>query len=187
MQGSDNPQAIEFFQLAIAASESPSKGLLDKLGREYMNAGRPLKSVETLKSAVKQYPNDPDLRQKLVGLQAALGLQREAAEHLQWLVQRGHGGVNLLVILSDLNRPQTVESTCEYALKHFPEDLRPQFSLASLDAYHSKWEDVVSKLTPVVKQHPDFLPAQALYVRAIVQLRRSGGTGRLVCVDTHRD
>jgi tetratricopeptide (TPR) repeat protein len=88
---------------------------------------------------------------------------------LQWLVQRGHGGVNLLVILSDLNRPQTVEPTCEYALKHFPDDVRPQFSLASLDAYHSKWEDAVTKLKPVIKQHPEFLPAQALYVRAIVQ------------------
>ena len=161
-------RATEFFDLAVRATDQPSKHLLNKLGQQWMNAGRPFDSIRALEIAVDKYPHDPELRTKLVGLQSALGMQHESAQHLQWLVQRGLGGLEFLVILSDLNRPQTVESTCNFALKQYPQDLRPKYSLARLPAYHSKWSDVAQQLKPVVKRHPDFLPAQALYGRALV-------------------
>ncbi len=170
VQGDDTSGSIKFYRLAIDASDDPSKRLWDKLGEQYVNAGRPFESVAVLKSAIARYPDETDLRQKLVGLQAAIGIEWEAAEHLQWLVQRGHGGLNLLIILSDLNRPQTVEATCKFALQHHPEDLRPQYSLARLPAYHSQWNEVAERLRPVIERHPDFVPASALYGRAIVEL-----------------
>ncbi len=169
-RGGDVTKSVGFYRLAVAANETPSKHLLNQLGQQYVNAGRPFDSVELMELAVERYPDDPELRRKLVGLQAALGIQWEAADNLQWLVQRGHGGLDLLVILSDLNRPQTVESTCRYALDHFPEDLRPKFSLACLPAYHSQWAEVAEQLRPVVERHPRFIPAQAFYGRALVEL-----------------
>ncbi len=170
LKANETKRAIEFFELAAGNSENPSKNLLNKLGREWMNVARPFESVKVLEDAIAAYPDDHELRQKLVGLQAALGMQDQSVQHLSWLVQRGHGGLSLLIILSDLNRPQTVESTCKYALEHYPQDLRPQYSLACLPAYHSKWADVASQLKPVIQRHPEFVPAQALYGRAIVQL-----------------
>ena len=169
----DATRAVELYELALAATEKPDADVLLKLGQEYVNVGRPFESIRVLKTAVEAYPDIVDYRMKLVGMQLALGLEFESRQQLQWLVQRGHGGLNLLIVLSDLSRPQTVESTCKYALKTYPADLRPQYSLARLPAYHSEWKKVAELLAPVVKQHPDFVPGQALYGRALYELQRT--------------
>lgn len=169
----DAARAVELYELALAATEVPDADVLLKLGQEYVNVGRPFESIRVLKVAVEAYPDVVDYRMKLVGMQMAVGLEFESRQQLQWLVQRGHGGLSLLIVLSDLSRPQTVESTCKYALKNYPADLRPNYSLARLPAYHSEWTKVAELLEPVVKQHPDFLPAQALYGRALHELQRT--------------
>ncbi|OUW84297.1 MAG: hypothetical protein CBD74_04535 [Saprospirales bacterium TMED214] len=168
----DATRAVELYELAIAMTETPDARVLLKLGQEYVNVGRPFESIRVLKAAVEAYPDVADYRMKLVGMQMAVGLEFESRQQLQWLVQRGNGGLNLLIVLSDLSRPQTVESTCNYALKTYPADLRPKYSLARLPAYHSEWKKVEELLRPVVKQHPDFLPGQALYGRALKELQR---------------
>ncbi len=170
IQRGHTDRAIEFLRLAIDSSDKPSSSTLDKLGQQFMNAGKPFDALDAAVLSVEHSPQDPVLRQKLVGLQASLGMQRDSADHLRWLVQRGSGNVNLLIILSDLNRPQTVEATCQYALKKNPDDLRPQYSLACLPAYHGKWSEVTEKLASVIDQHPQFVPAQALYGRGVVEL-----------------
>jgi tetratricopeptide (TPR) repeat protein len=170
VQGGDHRGALDFYQRAADASDAPSRSLLDKLGQLYMTAGRPFQSVAVLQTAIASYPDDAGFRQRLVGLLAALGLEAESVEHMQWLVQRGHGDVNLLIILSDLSRPQTVESTCRYALEQEPGDLRPWYSLARLPAYHGQWSEAAQQLKPVIERHPDFVSAHAHYARAIVEL-----------------
>jgi len=167
----DTTRAVELYELALAGTGTPDAGVLLKLGQEYMNVGRPFESIRVLKAAVEAYPEVVDYRMKLVGMQMAVGMEFESRQQLQWLVQRGNGGLNLLIVLSDLSRPQTVESTCKYALKTYPADLRPNYSLARLPAYHSEWKKVAELLAPVVQQHPDFLPGQALYGRALHELQ----------------
>lgn len=174
--GRDDPErAIEFYQAAMEASEKPTVELCDKLGRQWMAQGKPFESVAVLAAAVEIHPDVPSLRRDLGGLQASLGLERRAAKHFRWLVQRGHGGPNVLIMLSDLSRPQTDEATCEYALKRHPKDLRPQYSLARSPAYESNWERVAEQLGPVVKRHPDFVEAQAYYGRALVEIGNEAG------------
>ena len=167
----DAARAAELYESAISAFGGSHAESMLKLGQEYMNLGRPFDSIRVMEEAVSAYPQVADYRLKLVGLQLAVGLEFESQEHLRWLVQRGHGGVNLLIVLSDLSRPQTVESTCRYALKNYPKDLRPNYSLARLPAYHSNWNKVADLLAPVVERHPDFAPAQALYGRALLELQ----------------
>ncbi|KAA5541867.1 RNA-binding protein [Roseiconus nitratireducens] len=162
-------RAIEFYERSIAGADQPSSELLDRLGQQYMNVGRPFEALQSLRKAVDASPEDAQLREKLVGLFCALALQRQSAPHLKWLIQHGHGNIGLLVILSDLRRPQTVNTTCEYALEHSPDDLRPKYSLACLPAYHGKWNEVVDDLASVVDRHPDFTPAQGLLGRALVE------------------
>ncbi|MGI9445026.1 MAG: FG-GAP-like repeat-containing protein [Rubripirellula sp.] len=169
----DAARAVELYELALAGAVTPDAGVLLKLGQEYMNVGRPFESIRVLKAAVEAYPEVVDYRMKLVGMQMAVGLEFESRQQLQWLVQRGNGGLNLLIVLSDLSRPQTVESTCNYALKTYPADLRPNYSLARLPAYHSEWKEAAELLTPVVEQHPEFVPGQALYGRALFELQRT--------------
>lgn len=165
--------SVEYFVAAIEHQPSPSAELFDKTGRQWMALGRPFESVGVLRSAVEKHPDVASIRRDLGGLQASLGLERQAADQLRWLVRHGQADVGVLIMLSDLNRPQTDEATCNYALKAFGGDLRPQFSLARLKAYHSDWEGVFKQLSPVVKHHPGFNVAQAYYGRSLAETGRS--------------
>jgi Flp pilus assembly protein TadD len=165
----ETTSAIEYYDAAVKHAPSPSRELLDKLGRAQMTAGRPFLALEALKKAVELYPKEPAIRTDLAGLLASLGLEMDAAPHLRWLVMRGHGGMNELMILSDITRPQTDGAISDYAMKHSPEDLRPLYALARDDAYKGRWSDAAEKLKRVVEKHPDFIQAQAYYSRAIVE------------------
>ena len=166
----DITTGITFYEQAIDVSENPQATLIDKLGAQWMMAGRPFKSLETLQLAISQYPNQAHFRQKIVGLMASVGMERESAPHARWLVQHNQGTVDLLTILSDLDRPQTIKSTCDYALKNHPEDLRPAYALVRADVHAGRWDAANSSLEKVVQQHPRFLPAQTYYLRSIVEL-----------------
>ena len=163
-------EAVELYQSAVENTPKPSLALLDKVGKGWMNLGRPFEAVRTLESAVQLYPKQPAVRTDLAGLLAALGMQHQAGPHLQWLVMRGHAGVNELIMLSDLARPQNDVAISEYSLKHSPADLRPQFSLSIADAYKDDWSKVRERLRPVVAKYPEFTIAHAYYGRAIAEL-----------------
>ncbi|WP_372715931.1 FG-GAP-like repeat-containing protein [Novipirellula sp.] len=163
-------EAVELYQSAVENTPKPTLALLDKVGKGWMNLGRPFEAVRTLESAVQLYPNQPAVRTDLAGLLAALGMQHQAGPHLQWLAMRGHAGVSELIMLSDLARPQNNVAMSEYSLKHYPADLRPQFSLSIADAYKDDWSKVRERLRPVVAKYPEFTIAHAYYGRAIVEL-----------------
>lgn len=170
IQANDLARATKFFEAAIKASPNPSKQLWFKWAGATINAERPFDTIAILRRAVEHFPDDAKVRQNLASFLARVGLQNEAAVHLQWLVQRKLGSQSILLQLSDFTRPQTDEATCRSALLRNPEDLRPVFSLAQDDVAESNWKDVERALAPVVKQHPEFLPALALYGRALVEL-----------------
>ncbi|TWU42191.1 CRTAC1 family protein [Novipirellula artificiosorum] len=166
----DLDAAVSFYQEAIDFSSIPSNTRLDKLGHTWMTLGRPYDALKVLESAVKFHPKDPAIRTNLAGLYASLGLQREAGPHLQWLVMRSHGGVNELVMLSDMTRPQNDKAIIEYAQQHYPDDLRPQFATARGEAYQANWKTVAELLEPVVEKYPEFQAAYAHYGRALAEL-----------------
>ncbi|WP_182868191.1 FG-GAP-like repeat-containing protein [Rhodopirellula sp. JC639] len=173
VQADDATAAIGFYQAAVAASEQPTKQVWLKWAGATVNAQRPFETIAVLRQAVQDYPSVLEIRQNLASLLARVGLQHEAAEHLRWLVQHKYGSQSILLILADLNRPQTHAPTCESALRCHPEDLRPMFSLAQLDASQSKWNEVEQALQAVLARHPRFVPALALYGRALVELDRT--------------
>ncbi|WP_186776241.1 FG-GAP-like repeat-containing protein [Rubripirellula reticaptiva] len=167
---SAHDQAIAYYQRAIEMSPQPTAQLLDKVGRQWVTLGRPFEALQVLESLVETFPDDAARRADLAGLQGSLGLEYRAAEHLQYLVQHQMAGVNELIMLTDLTRPQTDKAICEYALKHYPADSRPKYSLARSRAYEGKWADIVADLNEVCEQYPDFIEAWAYYGRALVEL-----------------
>ncbi|QEG00654.1 ASPIC and UnbV [Stieleria maiorica] len=173
VQADDPIAATKFYQAAVAAAEVPSKQLWLKWAGATVSDQRPFETIAVLRDAVQVYPDVLEIRQNLASLLARVGLQHQAAEHLRWLVQHKHRSQNVLLILADLNRPQTFAPTCESALRRHPDDLRPRFSLAQLDAAQSKWNEVEQALAAVVARHRDFVPALALYGRALVELDRT--------------
>lgn len=168
--GGEHLASIARYQEAVRVDRSPSFHLLDKLGRCQMAAGYPFDAVTTLRQAVNHFPLDNNLRMDLVGLLLALGREPEAGPHLQWLIMRGVGTLDMLSVVSDLTRSQTDESVCSFALERVPGDLRPQYSLTRKQAFQRDWSSVATALKPVIEQHPDFCIAQAYYLRALVEL-----------------
>ena len=163
--------ASEFISLAVKHTQNPPVSLLDKLGRSYMNCGRPFEALATLKSAVRLHPNNRTIRADLAGLLAALGCEFEAKPHLQWLVKRGYGSLSELSILSDLTRSQTDEEMCNFALRLNENDLRPIFPLSRDKVFHRNWVGLSTDLRSVVARHPEFAVAQAYYGRALSEIQ----------------
>ncbi len=116
IQANDVATAIEFFAAAVKASSNPSKELWFKWAGATITAERPFDTIAILRDAVEDYPDVLQIRQNLATFLARVGLQNEAAEHLQWLVQRKHGSQSILLQLSDLTLPQTHDATCQSAL-----------------------------------------------------------------------
>jgi tetratricopeptide (TPR) repeat protein len=170
MQANDSIGAIGFYDAAVNTAEQPSQGLWLKWAGATVIAHRPFETIFVLRLALTDYPHSVEIRQNLASFLSRVGLQNEAAEHLQWLVQRKHGSQSMLLQLCDLTTPQTHAETCRSALVVNPNDLRPGYSLAALDLGESNWKGIEQALWPVIQQHPDFLPALALYGRAIVEL-----------------
>ncbi len=168
----NSSQAIDLYRSAIEHSPSPSASMFEKLARQWMTVGSPYEAADVLAESVRKHPNDPKVRADLAGLVASLGMVRDAAEHLRWLLRRGRGGLNELIMLANLNIPQTDEAICNYALKRNPDDLRPRYPLALAAAYEGRWDDVARELAEVTAKHPQFSAAWALYGRALVELDR---------------
>ena len=102
---------------ASSKPTSPSIQLMDKIGRQWMNLGEPYRAISQLQRMHQLDPNDTRTRRDLAGLLGSMGMERRAAEHLRFLIQHKQAGVNELVVISDLSRPQADESICNYALK----------------------------------------------------------------------
>lgn len=163
-------QANLLYEQQDDASPQRSIPLLDKVGRQWMSLGRPFDAMSVVESIVQRFPDDAIKRADLAGLQASLGLEHRAAEHLQYLVQHQKAGVNELIMLTDLTRPQSDKAMCEYALKNYPSDSRPKYTLARALAYDGKWADTVEDLREVCEQYPNFIEAWAYYGRALVEV-----------------
>ncbi|MDM4017814.1 FG-GAP-like repeat-containing protein [Roseiconus lacunae] len=161
--------AIDRYQAAIDAQTTPSVLILDKIGRQWMQLAKPFRSIEVLQQMVLLDPSSAATRRDLAGLQASLGLERRAREHLQSLVQHNQAGVDELLILSDLSRPQTDEEMCNYVLSQNPGDQRPRYALVRPVCYDNRWADAIDSLRQVWSTHPEFAEASAYYGRAIVE------------------
>ncbi|MCG8650448.1 MAG: FG-GAP-like repeat-containing protein [Pirellulales bacterium] len=162
--------AISYYQSVIERSSTPSPQLLDKLAQQWMLAGSPYETLAVLQRANDQHPDIPQIKFDLAGLGAMLGLPDAFMPSLIWLAKRGQSDQDSLILLADPGRVEADQSLCDLALEKNPGDLRPHYSLALLDAAHMKWQQVRDRLQPVVQKHPDFVPAYALYGRALIEL-----------------
>lgn len=162
--------AEQHFAAAIKKSQPASAVLFEKLAHLQARRGKIFAAADTLRIGISTHPDSRQFRVDFAGLLASTGQMQEASGHLKWLVQRGFAGVNELIMLSDLARPQTDEALCNDALQRYPADRRPLFSLAMFDLYEQNWGDAKRKLEDVVQTHPNFAPAWAGLIQCYVEL-----------------
>lgn len=166
----DTPQAIQWYRDSVEQTPQPSYALLDKLAKNLMATANAYESVEVLKQTISTHPNLERPKYDLAGLVTVLGLNHDAVEPLQWLIQNNLGDEESLVVLANPDRVQPDPEFCRKLLDRAPEDLRPHYALAKLDAEKQDWSAVSKRLPAVLNRHPDFLPAWALQGRALVEL-----------------
>ena len=138
-----------------------------------MNAGQPYQTVSALQQTLLRYPDHSQAHYDLVGTSAMAGLAFAGLDSLRWMAQRGQTDVESLLVLADPSRVQPDQTLCENLLERYPSNQRPQYGLAKLDAEIADWAAVEKRLDPVVKKHPNFLPARLLFGRAKIELDRT--------------
>jgi tetratricopeptide (TPR) repeat protein len=173
-QQGESEQSIASYQEAVQQSSKPSLQLFEKLARQFMASGQAYESVSVLQSAIENYPDADRARYDLTGLVTILGLNQLAVEPLRWLVRHKGSDEESLAVLAHPNNVQPDPDFCRKLLAKYPDDLRPVYALAKLDANKYQWQSAVTQLRPVVEKHPDFGPAIVLYVRALVELEIAG-------------
>ncbi len=160
--------AAEMYAAARDSSPDPSLSLFDKQAQAFVGGGKPFAAVAVLQQAIEQFPNQPNPRYDLAGLATMLGITNEAIEPLQWLLQRQMADADSLLVLASPSRVQPDTTMCEQLVSD--QNLRPSLGLALADARAVQWNAVKERLGPVVAKHPDFLPAQMLYGRALAEM-----------------
>lgn len=162
--------AAELYQTAANLSNPPSEALLDKLGMQLIATGRAFDTLKVLEQWIGYYPNSVQPRVDFVGMASILGLAGQAVPSLRWLTQRGQGDPEVLQVLANPLRVEPDPEFCQSLLEQCPDDLRPHYGLARLDAQNLRWGDVKRRLQPVLGKHPEFLPAYTLYGQALTEL-----------------
>ncbi len=169
-QRGDAKTSAEMYRGAMDHSTTPSQVLLDKLTQELVRGGNPFDAIEILQESIDRYPSRVETRYDLAGLATMLGLPEAAIPSLQWLAQHARGEPESLLVLADPSRVEPDAEICRKLLEQSPQDLRPEFCLAQLDAIKMNWQAVVQRLEPVLQRHKDFVPAQMLYGRGLIEL-----------------
>jgi tetratricopeptide (TPR) repeat protein len=166
--------AIDAYQAAVKLADPPSENLLDKLSLQFTDAGRVFDTLDVLQQWIELYPNQVQPRMDYVGLVSTLGMADQAVPSLKWLTKRfakqGSPDPQVLQVLANPHRVEPDPEFCRSLLERYPDDLRPQYSLARFDALELRWEAVKTRLEPVLERHPDYLPAFTLYGRALTEL-----------------
>lgn len=166
----DRIAAIAMYRDAIEKQQIPSTELFDKLVRSLMNRGLVFDAIEALDRTIEQHPTSLQPRYDIAGLATMAGVPNVAVSSLRWLATHNQGDPESLLVLSDPNRVQPDDDACVAWLKRSEGDVRLEYCLAKLDAYHLRWEVVKAKLESVLATRPDFIPAYVLYGRALIEL-----------------
>jgi len=176
LQRGNNLDALTMYRDARRLAAVPSQSLLDKLVEQSVFAGQPFDAIDLLFETLELYPDHPQARYDLAGLSTMLGIPQTAVTPLRWLMQRGRGDPDSLLVLSDPDQVQPYGEMCQQwldkSLANGDGDRRAGYGLAVLAAGDLKWGEVIQRLAPVIEMHPDFIPAQTLYGRALRELGR---------------
>ena len=170
MQQGDLILAIELLRSVIEIDPQAPLPIYQQLAEWTVAAGQPFETVALYESLSNRHPNAVEERFALAGLASMLGLESSVLTQLKWLAQHNRGDDESLVVLAQPAQVEPDAELCKKILQMNPDDLRPHYGLAKLDAMHQRWDEVVDRLAPVIEKHPQFIPALVLYGRGLAEV-----------------
>ncbi|TWU57863.1 FG-GAP-like repeat-containing protein [Rubripirellula reticaptiva] len=172
-QQNENDRAINLLQFVVEANPQTEITIYDRLARLMLTQARAIDTVQLYEQLTQRHPTVVEQRFALAGFASMLGLEKTVMDQLKWLAQHNQGEDEGLAVLAQPAQVEPDPEMCRKLLDRNPNDLRPHYGLAKMDAMNQRWDAVVDRLTPVVKKHPEFLEASALYGRGLAEASQS--------------
>ncbi|WDQ17978.1 FG-GAP-like repeat-containing protein [Rhodopirellula sp. P2] len=163
-------RAADLLVDSAGASDWTSEDQIQRAFTALLAAGRLLDGIDLLRTATLHSPENTALRRLLADLLIATEQHHEAGEHRRSLIRSRDFDLNLLHAASSYDQRTEEVTSLQQMLELNPSDLRPQIGEAKQRFDSGLIQEAVSLLEPIVKQHPEYLPAQVLLGRALVQL-----------------
>ena len=159
----ESDEAAEAYQGVMDLSGSRRESILNKYAIALMQSSRAFDCLAILQERAEKYPQQPNAAAEMIGLAASLGVAEQGVAMLRQISMRGGADAESLQVLADPRQVEPDLEWCNELLKNAPDDLRPQYAAARMDANRLAWSEVRDRLSEVIENHPDFLPAQMLY------------------------
>ena len=172
LQKGDSDSAIDLYMSSIEYTSAPKLEILDHLTTACIRAGRAFDAISLLHRFIDRYPDFAEPRFDLAGLTMMVGIPESSLAVLPWLFQHKSGDNETLLLMANPTRIKPDIEACDKMLRQTQLDIRLRYASARLDSMQLNWGSVVERLEPVLERHDQFVPAYALYGRALVELDR---------------
>ena len=137
-----------------------------------IDVGEVYPAIELLEESLDAHPERDTQRRMLVGFWGEVQRTDQIAIHLKKLIQRRDFDLSLLASTTETSSRRFSDNTAARMMERNPDDHRVRLAEAFL-ALH--WRDAVRAaevLEDVLKHHPDFAPAHAMYGQALASASR---------------
>ena len=172
IQNGDSGSAIDLYMNAIEYTSASKLEALDHLTTACIRAGRAFDAIGLLHRFIERYPDFAEPRFDLAGLTMMVGIPEFSLAVLPWLFQHKSGDNETLLLMANPTRIKPDIDACDKMLGQAESDIRLRYASARLDSMELNWGGVAERLEPVLERHDQFVPAYALYGRALVELNR---------------
>ncbi len=154
---------------AAMAGSALDRGRVQQALSALLAVGRLFDGIELLAKCVHQLPQDTTLRRSLVDLLTATQQYTQAKPHIEVLVHQREFD-DLLLMAGYLAESHAEEfSSLDEVMSRNPGDRRLKVNVAKQSLSRGEFDESINLLRSIVDQHPEFMAAQTMLGRALVQ------------------
>ncbi|MCA9137026.1 MAG: VCBS repeat-containing protein [Planctomycetales bacterium] len=140
--------------------------------RALVDVGEVYAAIELLELSLERFPENNEQRRMLVGFLAEVQRNERLGPHLKKLIQNRAFDLQLLLATTDTATRRMSETTASRLMERCPEDHRVRLVDAYLYLYRHDAPGACTILEDILKHHPDFAPAHAMYGHALALAER---------------
>lgn len=153
---------------AAKSAEFQPASRVDFAVRALVEVGEIYSAIELLELALAGHPENTQQRRMLVGFLAEVQRNERLGPHLKKLIQDRAFDLQLLLAMTDTASRRMSEKTAGRLMERHPADHRVRLVDAFLSLYRHDAAAACQVLEDILKHHPDFGPAHAMYGHALV-------------------
>ncbi len=135
--------------------------------RGLIDVGEIYPAIELLEESLQAHPEQDDQRRILVGFLTEVQRTDQIQRHLKKLIQKREFDFPLLVATTETSARRLSEKTSTRLMQRNPDDHRVRLVDAFLHLVRHDARQAAEVLEEILRHHPDFAPAHAMYGQAL--------------------